>query len=533
MIKVAIADDENIVKLGLRSLIDWEANGFEITGLFNNGKEVLDYYAARRLDILITDIKMPIINGIELIMKIKNLLPAIRVIVLSNYDEFQLVTQAFKAGASDYLLKQNIEPESLLKLLNTIKLDIERKGNLNDVNDLEDYSQNRIKEDFLSNMLYGNETQYNDINSGASEIIPSIKPPNIYCALIRLYKSGNGSKVMYKGHNPHIRNVRNLITDVMNRYCGAESIEIENHQIALIISSACGSGSEITSGMFGEISDDICESLNNYFGLKAYIGLSLPKADFTELHISYIEALKALNVSFFKPNETLFRYDSQNSSGDGFQLFLDAYKKDIHSCIYFNDIRMLRSVIEDLFDRLSIYEFADPAPVRQFFIYYIEQINIYLYQNYNTNIETLYDGLNPLQAILASADLISLRVLIMESVNGLEKSMEINKSFNNIVAKAKEYINKNYMNNIGLFEVSEYLGIHYGYLSKIFKDKTGENFLSYLSRIRIEKAIEMINKGEMTTEEIARNVSYSNTNYFTKIFKKITGKTLSEYKMKL
>lgn len=116
-IKIMLVDDEIIVRLGMKSVIDWEANGFRHVGEACDGKEALALLEQVKPDILLTDIKMPNMNGIELIESVKRLYPWIRILVLSSHDEYDYVRSAMKLGADDYILKASVDPDKLIRLL--------------------------------------------------------------------------------------------------------------------------------------------------------------------------------------------------------------------------------------------------------------------------------------------------------------------------------------------------------------------------------------------------------------------------------
>ena len=124
MVKVLIAEDESLVRAGIKSLVHWEEHGYEIVEEAQNGEEAYEKIIHLKPDILITDIKMPKMDGIMLLKKLKENNISIASIILSCYDEFDLVREAMKYGARDYLLKLSISAENLLSVLNEIKNDI-------------------------------------------------------------------------------------------------------------------------------------------------------------------------------------------------------------------------------------------------------------------------------------------------------------------------------------------------------------------------------------------------------------------------
>lgn len=118
--RILIADDDTMVRIGLKTVIDWEENGFLLVGEAQDGQQALELAQTLHPDIIITDIKMPGMDGIELIERLREKGIATEILVLSSYDEFDLVKKALKLGAKDYLLKLNLEPEELLRCLRSI-----------------------------------------------------------------------------------------------------------------------------------------------------------------------------------------------------------------------------------------------------------------------------------------------------------------------------------------------------------------------------------------------------------------------------
>lgn len=122
--RVLIVDDEALVRVGLKSMINWESYGFELIGEASDGRIALEMAKNTPPDILITDLKMPVLDGLELIRRVKKDYPNCKVIVLSSYDDFSLVREAMKLGAADYLLKLEVEPAQLINTLRGLKDDI-------------------------------------------------------------------------------------------------------------------------------------------------------------------------------------------------------------------------------------------------------------------------------------------------------------------------------------------------------------------------------------------------------------------------
>ena len=122
---VVIADDDLVIRATLKDIVNWESLGFEIVGEAKNGKLALEFLDSHDVNVLITDMKMPIMDGLELIKQLEN--QDITIIALSSFDEFELVRDAFKLGVEDYLLKSHLDQGHLCELLTKIHKDLDAK----------------------------------------------------------------------------------------------------------------------------------------------------------------------------------------------------------------------------------------------------------------------------------------------------------------------------------------------------------------------------------------------------------------------
>lgn len=129
MLKLLIADDEMLMRLAIRSLMNWKERGIEIIGEASNGKEAYDLALSREPDLILTDIKMPVMDGLQLIREVSKALPSCKFVVLSNFDEFRYVREAMQLGAIDYLIKSEVSPAGVDELLKSVKQKVrEDKG---------------------------------------------------------------------------------------------------------------------------------------------------------------------------------------------------------------------------------------------------------------------------------------------------------------------------------------------------------------------------------------------------------------------
>ena len=166
--KILIVEDEPILRQGLEVLGDWGKNGLILIGSVQNGREALELMATELPDIIITDIMMPVMDGIELIKRVKIQYPEVEIIVLSNYSDFQYVRQAMKAGAADYLLKVQIDFDSLLDVVNKVGEDILHRKRIQEFRIPDELESERSA--FLKRLLFCTEVEDKDAEKSAESL---------------------------------------------------------------------------------------------------------------------------------------------------------------------------------------------------------------------------------------------------------------------------------------------------------------------------------------------------------------------------
>lgn len=531
MVKVVIVDDENIVRLGLRSLIDWEAHGFSIAGLFSNGRDALEFCASNAVDIILTDIKMPEIDGVELIKRVKKCWPGIEIIVLSNYDDFPFVKESFKEGIYDYVLKQFIEPETLLKMLLAIKGRLSNRASL-ESEEIPAANLREEREDYLRRLVNEPVLSEKDLQAAMSRLGIHFTQGSLYMVLvIKLYKLENGSVEFYKGYSPSAVNVLNVINEVISRYCSFEAFVSEQNLFTCILTFSEGLDLSALLKKADDLVKDLFERLINYFNLKSYIGISSRGKSLITLKTLYAEALHALDLSFFRPDDIFLEACGLRHSPDETASFSN-FRKEISYLLRYNNVSTIYNSLNELFTAVRVKSNISPNAIRQIATGILEEIDSFMLQEFSLHLADILEKPDnaSVDYIYGISNVFILHNYLSSLIKKVSDYINANYKGYEIIARAKAYASRHYMENMSLEKLSKTLNINSAYFCHLFKEKTGENFTHYISKLRIEAAIELIRKTTLSTEEIAEKVGYSNPNYFIKVFKKITNKTLSEFK---
>lgn len=526
MLKIIIADDENIVRLGMQTLIDWESNGFEIAGLFVNGLEALEYCEKEPVDILITDIKMPVMDGTELIHAIRAKYPDISILVLSNYDDFRLVSNSYKEGICEYLLKQFIEPASLLEALNSIRARIEKQQFVVQVSDKNDNLKTRQQR--LKALL---------LDKGAAvpagEELDAIGPERgaFFCLTLKLLGAQTQQPPDYEKISPILSNLCLTMRETSKKYADCESLALQQNIIALLVRFPADSTCTQCRQKIEQLAQDVSGTVISIFNFNVAVGCSGPHGEAGELAEACGEALAALESFFYEPSRRLYFFEDlrwpKAAPIDEAQLHLE-----IISLLRMRDYKKLLAHIDRFFESVHAERSVEPERFKQILIKIVYEIDLVFLETCGIHEKELLDhsDKNVLRAILDSTDIAELKRFFHAIVAHMtEPVAERNKDVP-IVEEAERYIRENYRSHIGLAEVSERLGINKYYLCRLFKDRTGENISLFIAKIRIEESMNLIRTTKFSSEEIAERVGFPGANYFVRTFKKITGQTVTEFR---
>ena len=535
MIRVAIVDDENIVRLGLKSLIDWEANGFQIINVFGSAEEAFGYFLKSNLtkqllpQIIITDIKMHGESGIELIKKVKKINNDIKFIVLSNYDDFKLVSDAFKEGAEDYLLKEAIEPHNLLSILDKIKNELAEAGR--EAHDGHGgTSQLDIQEQknaFLNAVINKRNLAGEEYIEMAGAAGLDFQPFGYVCMIFHLAKNDFVESDEYNGISEHVmNNIAIVLSDACSKYGSCCIAREKKQSFAVLVSLPENKKSSPVTAIIKNISD----SLAMYFGVESRVSCSEAKSGIRNTKEAYLQAVNASYAFFYSEESDFSCYGDMDLLMD-IPRDISEKKREISTALSLGNFHKAIDSMSNIFTLLKGGYCIYPNIIKSLFINIVSQMKEYIIQSYD-GANTRFDGekyQKMIDCIWESQSLGRLEVHINSFVAQAGAYIDSNALKNNTMSNIKEYIREHYSENLTLKYVANNFYINPNYLSQQFKEKTGENFSNFLRRIKIEEAAKMIGEKHLSIEEAAESVGY-NTTYFIKAFKRETGLTITEFR---
>ncbi len=513
MIKVLIADDELLVRIGLRTTIDWEKNGFTIVGEAKNGKEAVELFDKFDADIIITDIRMPVVDGLEVIRRLKEKKKDLKSIILTHYDEFSYAQKAIKLGASEFILKNNLSADNLLLILKKLSKEMEPPKQNNIRSSMKtDFLYYALEKAILSNISKVNYTELMNVDMDVQFF------EHFYVAYGKICYNGDADYDM--SHNDFFKNISNIF--ISKNHVRQAMMMVDNHLIYLY---NINFKTNDHKNELEEIIDMLKRNIKQFFDLDIYFGVSSVSHELLDIPKLVIEGKTACERCFFSENKVI-HYDQnlEKIVDDNIKIKPDVIRGYVES----SDMEKLYAYIDNRFDK--IYTTYNKMGVRKLFIDFISLAKI-IYQERFPEEEIVNDAKFRYLYFEKLSDFNAIKVYVKDVYHFITMINE-EKDYSYYIKRSIQFIKENYERNISLDEVAEYSQISKSYLSLLFKQETGINFSIFLTNHRIEKCKEYLKESHYKIYEIAEKVGFDNPYYFSKVFKEKVGISCKEYQKK-
>jgi len=521
-----LVDDEPIILRSLSYAIPWDDLQITTVLTAKNGEEALRLFHEHQPDIIISDIRMPTLNGLSLMSEVMKLNENLIFIVISGYGEFEYARESLKHGATGYLLKP-IDHDELISMLTKAidKLKSHREATqqsqqlLDSVHSLSLLARERM----FAELIEGNQSTLKHI-SWLDEYF--LQQP-YYMMVVQLDHITTFNKHWSTEERKlWLFAVRNIL----------EEWSANNHALAAF---PFHSGEwivffkDMPIEHKKQLGEDIVQHVRTYSKLSCSVGISSVVQNLEQLHQAYISACDALHQRFYASTEHVFldqddtKLDQSEIGGWQYPKWLE--KKIIESIRIF-DFSATRALLQQLRLELEVGNLSKDSLIR-----YIVEIAVITRREFeHLQIEIPYSVDQLIQQLMESGTLEEAVTALMQSIEHwitLFERQQHNDEGPALIEKAISYIENQYHNDIGIDEVCEFVGLSVSHFCTLFKQVTGSTFLEYVTRCRIEKAKYMLLNSEVKVYQLAPLVGYQDSKYFTQVFKKMTGMTPSEYRV--
>ncbi|MEN6314472.1 MAG: response regulator [Clostridiaceae bacterium] len=530
--RVLIVDDELLVRVAFKSLVDWVSYGFEICGEASNGEEAMKIFNERPAEIVVTDIKMPIMDGLSLIKGIKERRPETVVVMLSCYDDFDLVQKAFTLGAFDYVLKTEMNSEMLLELLiraeKYFQEHISKEREHLENKRLLSRNMDKIKEAFFKQLIWNSRYQGQPLDMEIEKFGLRLNDKRNCIGIFKVDNIGESIRIYGDdGLQLFTFSVINIFEEILGEYGIGDVFSNNNEEYVVVFSFRQNIGIRDERSKLYELSTRIINSISKYIGVTISCGISGFSCEgYKSLLQLYRQAQFAYEYRFSLGKSKVIFYGDVSGLNERLDVEWNKNISCLKKFLFMPENSKMNGVLNNILIKGDALIKEDFNRVRQL---YDEYFNILLDHIRNAGYEKDIE-----YRIQEFYDHIRISGTLSDYCNWFEVVLnEIcthNSSEGYLVQRVKRYVIENYHENITLIKVAGHMNVSMEHLSREFSKNAGCSFIKYLTGIRIERVKEYLKNTHLNAVEIADKVGYTSADYLSKAFKKETGYTLSEYR---
>ncbi|MDP4097325.1 response regulator transcription factor [Paenibacillus sp. P96] len=498
MYKVFIVDDEPFIIEGLYDIVDWAAFGLEIVGHAGHGQLALERLSSQPVDILITDISMPVLDGLQLIREMRQRQHELKVIILSGFNDFDYLKEGMQLGIDNYLLKP-INIEELEATLRNIVTNLDKRT----PNDA--YGMQILKDNTLHRLLTG-QIACREFEERAEFMGITLDGPYIGVASIHADSKqttlfeGVEQRALEAAYPVLFHDVDGDTVIIANLPNRDESAQAFKDWLTVMAAELAPAYPSLLIGIGG-----ITQGLEG-------------------APTSYREAKKAMEYVMVYPELQIIDYERLGAGHFGAPAFTVSWS-DYAKLMMARNQAGIASRIRTDFERHS--DGITPAELQHAALELVIRFKMELEQIKHTDESAIFQ--TGLQRVMSSTTLEEL-VLAVQEVGAATVQSLLQDMKNPTVSQVLNHIHTHYADELSLKLLGAQYHLHPVYLGQLFQKETGETFAEYINKYRIERAKEQLKNTSLKVHEIARNVGYWETGYFYKQFRKYVGISPTDFK---
>jgi two-component system response regulator YesN len=520
--KVFLVEDEIVIREGIRDNVGWEAHGFDFSGEAPDGEMALPLLQMVKPDVLITDIRMPFMDGLQLSQIVRDRMPTTKIIILSGHDEFEYAQKALRLGVSEYLLKP-VSVQDLHNVLQRVASELEReRGEQQALQKLQDQVEEHraaLRERLLLRLVTGAASSTEAIEK--SQLLGIDLVARCYVVVVLRVELSDYSEL-----SDYRR--RQLVFQVVSEH-------VENNPDVFLLKKDM---EELVLVMKGNSPEYLLEERDlllerirqevEQTKCKLIVGSGAPQKRITEICQSFIEALDNLQIV------TNRRGAGLNSGFDKAEL-LKVDKSAVEDYLRIGTVEDV-----DAFFEIYVRPLGDTAlrssVVNHYILLDIVLATAKFVDELGGNVAQVIPELDAIETVLAGIETVEqLREQARNVLVGglVFRDGRVNNQYAGVIRQAQDYIDRHYMDpSISLNGVAAQVNLSPCHFSAVFSQETSQTFKEYLTEIRIKKAKELLRTTTLKAFEICYQIGYNDPHYFSHVFRKNTGLTPGEFRLR-
>lgn len=537
MYKMFIVDDNQRDRRGIQTVLNWDEIGICIAGSYSNGKAALEQFNKIKPDVVLTDISMPVMNGIEMARKMKDINPDIKIIFMSCYNEFDFARSAVELGIEDYVLKPIIQ-EELEKAIRktTHKYQTEQNMKTEKEEMLKQINQSLplFRDQFLRELFFGYYTNIDEIESRSRFLGIRFHEKQTYCVVtfilnenVQKFSNIKTDERYFIGYS-----IQKSINEYNLKPWPFYSYQVSETEFSVVFMIEYHEGSRKDDDLFDAIIA-MKEEIEEKLDISLVIGISKRSGEILDIPVLFQQSLKAIQIRLFSDKNDIILYkDIEVLENSKFEEQIDLHQlcRDIRQVIEYGEEDEIPELINKYIRKeLTVYS---EGYVKNIAFSIVNTLQIMLiesdqsFQNIFGNDISVWEKLRNFESIKDIHQwLYNLIKAVIEHMCGKRMSQ-----YEKIVKDVKGIIEKRYNESITVNEIAESIYLSPYHTNSIFKQVTGKTIFDYLTEYRMEKAKELLKNPYSRIYLVADSVGYKNKSHFCLTFKKYAGITPSEYK---
>ncbi|MDQ0195157.1 response regulator transcription factor [Paenibacillus wynnii] len=512
MYKLFIADDEQLVVETLSALIDWNAYGIQIVGTANNGKQALERILQLDPDVVLTDIRMPGLNGLELIRALKEKGHKAECIIVSGYSEFEYAKEAIELEAVDYLIK----PAELKEVTKTVSRAVER------LERKADQTGNR-PELRIARAL--DRAVFTDLIVHAKRPSFDQTPYERYDQFAAIVFGSSSMLWLERMKNNDLMDA--LLSFLANRGIVVDLL-YEQQKVILLCMAALEEYAPLTDILMAAAETFSNDSSSDDISLSFGIGPVV--TEIMHAHISFLAADKACQMGLFFGVPVMDGNSWLEITRDSERLISD-WSDQIQSFVRYEQKEFEEMLVR--WTEWGTVRLIAPITLKKAGIDWVNRLLDLIEQDYGIKIEIVIgDRTRLIDGILEAPNWASLQKQCQDFAQSVQFYLNVTKTTlkEKVVQEIKAYLESHYHEDIQLDQLANRFDLNSSYVSNLYSKSTGQTIIEYVTFLRIQNAKQMLRESSFKISKISQNVGYDNQRYFCQVFKKHVGVSPGQYR---
>ncbi|MDB4865889.1 MAG: DNA-binding response regulator [Cohnella sp.] len=553
MYKLILVDDEADVREGVLREIDWEAQGFRVVDVAENGREALEMAERWSPDVVVTDIRMPFMDGLQLSEEIRRLYPAAKIIILTGFDEFEYARKAIHLHVEEFVLKPFSADEltqALAKIKHRLDEEMAERENLDTLQEHYRRSLPLLRELFLGTLVSRKLSEREIREKTAHYDLRILEEDRHFCVSVLHLDAPSRSDHDQGGRppaagSPHFADdeelkrfaVRNIAEEIVNRQQAGLVFQHNERVILLTVSQQTDSQSDRNDirSRTSAILEEVCQNVDKYLKLTLTAGIGTVTSRLPDLMDSWADAMTALDYRLLLGGNRVISIDDvENRRGPAPVRLDDGQEQAFARCLKVGTFREMEGIVDEMF--APLLDAGSSSTFRDAQILMLQIVTTMLKAAHETDGEfggPWGTGAAALKDATQFGSPQEAKIWVIRTCSELMARIAADRqtAYHSLVEQAKAFTRENFADSgITISRVCAHLHISAGYFSSIFKRETKMTYMAYLLQTRMDTAKELLLASDLKTFEIAEKVGYADPNYFSFSFKKQVGQSPKDYR---